>query len=215
MSPFFFRNFFRVIVCFSPVFAFLISRVKLGQKHVRMYFIVSEVFLAGLAIFLLFNGLDWLQPTVDLVIYMVFMMLFLALFTSKLGLSHFNSAVAVSILLTFVVTEAWEFAVVVYAYLGLFGRTVIPIFHPLDHIYVILCFYLALKISGFRFSKVNITLLLTGILSSFLFFPPFDIIPFQEGVGVYNPQFLVLRTITFLAFAVAFYFWSDKKLLNE
>lgn len=193
------------------MFAILINRVRLDGKHGRMCFAVSELLCATLTVFLLLDGLHWLYPTWDLGIYVVFMMLHLAIFTSKFGSKQFNRALAVSLLLTFVLTEAWEFGVNVYAYLGLFGRSVIPIIHPLNHIYVILCFFLAVKISGFRFTKVNITLLLIGILSSFLFFPPFDIIPCKIGVGMYNPQFLILRTITFLSFASAFYFWSDKK----
>lgn len=210
MSVFFMRNFFRFLVCFSPVFAILVSRVKWDGKHGYRYFAVSELLFVSVAVFLLLNGLDWLYPTFDLGIYVVFMMFFLALFTRKFGSQRFNRALAVSLLLTFVVTEAWEFAVVMYAYLGLFGRTIIPIFHPLDHLYVILCFFLAVKISGVRFTKGNIVLLLIGILSSFLFFPPFDVIPCKIGEGVYNEQFLILRTITFLSFASVFYFWSDR-----
>lgn len=211
MSSFFLRNFFQILVCFSPAFAILINRLKINEKYAPIFFVISELSFIGFSIFLLLNGLQWLLPTIDLVLYMIFMMIYLAIFTSKFGLNNFNRALAVSLLLTFVVTEAWEFAVVVYAYLGLFGRTVIPIFHPLDHIYVILCFFFAVKISNLRFTKKNITILLIGILSSFLFFPPFDIIPFKSGVGVYNEQFLILRTITFLSFASAFLFWSDKR----
>jgi len=203
-SSFFYRNFFKFIVCFSPVFAVLVSRVKLD----RTYFVVSELLLASVTVFLFLDGIQW-YPSFDLTVYMLFMMFNLAIFTFKFGQERFSHAVAVSLLLTFIITEAWEFAVVVYAYLGLFGNTMVPIIHPLNHIYVIVCFYFAVKISGFHFTKTNITILLLTLLCSFLFFPPLDVIPCK--MGQYNEQFNILRTITFASFAATFYFWSENK----
>lgn len=203
MPSFLLQNLFKLMVGFSPMFAMFVSRVKLDRK----YFVVSELLFAAVTAFLFFDGLHWIPPF-DLCIYQVFMMLNLAIFTFKFGREGFSRALAVSLLLTFIITEVWEFAAFVYGYLGWGGHSSLPILHPLNHIYVLVCFLLATKISGLRFTKLNVTILVTALLCSFLFFEPTAIFPIVSRG--YNPQFFLMRTIAFSTFASVFYVWSGR-----
>ena len=200
----FYLTFFKFMVCFSPVFALLVSRLKMDRK----YFVISQLFCGVLTVFFFFDGLHWI-PSFNLSIYMVFMMLNLVIFNLKFGSDQFSRTLAISLFLTFLTTEVWEFAPFVYGYLGLFGNFILPFTHPLDHIYVILCFCLAVKLASLRLTKVNVAILIGMLLCSFLFFGPTAIFPVQYHG--YNPQFYIMRAITFASFATVFYFWSDTK----
>lgn len=193
--------FFKILVCFSPIYGLLLSYVEINGKK---WFILSEIVALIATIFLFFGGLGWYPPHA-LALYSVFMMLNLAILTHRFGFNNFNKALAVSLILSFITTEVWEFAVFVYGYLFIYGNSVIPIIHLMNHTYVVFSFYLAAKISNLRLTKVNVAILITMLLSSFLFFEPIELIPESQE------NFNILRTITFLSFASVFYFWSEKK----
>lgn len=169
----------------------------------RKWFILSEILSLIVTIFLFLGGLGWYPPHA-LALYSVFMMLNLAIFTYKFGYEQFGRALGVSLILSFITTEVWEFPVFVYGYLFIFGNSVLPMIHLLDHTYVIFSFYLAAKISNLYLTKTNMMILTTMLLSSFLFFEPIELIPESQE------HFNILRFITFASFAVVFYFWGDK-----
>ena len=192
MNPMFMLNLFKVFSSFSPIFALLILGLPLSSKK---WFISVQAFFISVTVFLFLDGLKWINPLI-LGFYTLYIVGFNLIFTYRFKIKNFPKAFALSLMLSFLITEIHELPNFLFAYLGLFGHFLHPI-HIFCHIYLLVVGYLAIKVAGLRVTKGGIMVFVVGLVCTFALYPIIGVYPVLE------------RMLWFPFFAVIFYFWSE------
>lgn len=204
----FVRNFVTFISGVSPILALLMinSRFLNGAKRIVALHIGLVCFALYVAFF--FPNVDSLTVPSVLVLYPLFVIGFNLLFLGWFGISHFSRSFAVSIMLSFVITEMHELPAIIFGYFSLPPLTPEVVFLSFAPIYALIIACIAFK--TFRISPDPPLLLLLAVTIAVLFafyfrFPLIDInaIPVMAAY--------IKRIFCFVILASIFMFWGDPR----
>lgn len=152
-----FYNLYKFAVGCLPVLGLMINKIKLNGWE---WFAASELVILGLTLTNWFFGE---KDRLLITFYGGFMAIFLLLITLKLGHHHFNQALSITLLLSYVLTEYWEIPVFFCGFLGLFGKT----YHgPVNQIYLLVTIILLLQVSKLKINTTNLLYFLTPLSMS-------------------------------------------------
>lgn len=191
---------------FMPVWALLLARIKLTG---RRWFFFTEVNLMASAIlsYLYFSHWRWARwAHIVWFMYAVEVAMLLLLFTRKFGHDFFGRNLGLSLLIVYVLSEAHEWIGFVFAdYLHLYQDLYVvvaggvPLYQRiLSNIYVILSFYLAIKMANIKWNwKIASLFSLTMLI-------PLPFLLFQGWHGLH----IWKRFIMFLLWAAIFYVYA-------
>jgi len=200
-------NLFSVFGGLSPVLALLLARLPFlnGKK----WFLASQVCFAALIVYMsvFFPIIKGETLPIILVLYSIFLFAFNIIFYRRFGTKNFSKSLALSIMLTFVLTEMQEIPVFFVGYSSLkFLESPYTLFCALAPIYPLVVWFLASKIAQLHLSKVGFLFLFVGI--SFLF--PLYLLQPQLDLSL-NPSPLAFakRFWCFFLLATTFWRWSE------
>ena len=163
----------------TPVWGFILWQKKIAGKK---YFVLTIImFLVG-SVFTSFNFLGnydmdyWLSGG-RIPRYLNFYFFGGAAYLILLGplyhWRHFNKALAVSLWLLFVAAEFWEIPIFVHDFLRK-PPDVTWWMSQVRRVYAVAAFVLMVKLSGFKFNKVNLALLVIGVAIIFGLLPEYS-----------------------------------------
>lgn len=180
-----------ILVGAMPIVAVLLSRVKLNGWH---WLVATELGLAG--------GLSfyWVYGRMDkrlIIFYGLFIMLYLALMTWRLGHVQFSRAVSITLLLGYVLTEYWEIPNFIAGYLGFFEKNYVS---WTNQAYLLVVIYLLLQFTRIRLTSTNLLYFLIPLSYSSLVLINFPS-PVHAGGSWYVSRilcFIFLGSVTLL-----------------
>ena len=176
-------NFFVVFSSFSPVFAYLISRMKFLDGNRRGYFLFISSLLLFIVILLLFypatymsQGVSKVATPVNALILYPFSIILSSLILKINFKKEYSKIIALSLLLGFLLTELHELPAFIQEYvnIGIANYHTYP-YHYLSHIATATFFMLAIKIGELKIRKHHIILFLLvfGVTYSFYIIDPY------------------------------------------
>jgi len=164
-------NVFRQLIIFFgftliPYWSLIIWNLKLNGKK---YFVLTVIPTLTFTVYRALNNMWFPIISSWLHLYSLFLVFYLVLFTEKYGFKQFNKAFAVSVFTVYLASEIWEIPVFL-PYLLRFP-TVFNWLHPA---YLIISFYLFIKITRFTWNKLSIGLVaLIPLINYWLLNNPF------------------------------------------
>lgn len=176
-------NFFVVFSSFSPVFAYLISKMKFLDGNRRGYFFFISSLLLSIFFLLFFYPATYISqgvskfatPVNTLILYplsVIFSSLILKINFKK----EYSKIIALSLILGFLLTELHEIPAFIQEYvnIGIANYHTYP-YHFLSHIATVSFFVLAVKIGELKIRKHHIILFLLvfGLTYSFYIIDPY------------------------------------------
>lgn len=192
----------------APIFALLIDRLPLRG---RRWFIGTEVALAGLAVIVLLGPpiVEDVQGAI-LCLYPVFVMLFLWVFTDLCGYQRFSRALALSLMLGFLITELHELPGFIKLYLHQFDKVLaqphyLVWFTPLNHIYSVIVAFLAARMARLKAGAWGPAAL--GFMGLWFFYPFYHFAIYVGPARFFLMAFLC-RLFTFFIVLVVFAVWG-------
>ena len=127
--------------------------------------------------------------------YGAFMLVAATLLSKKTEFLQVNWALGITLLLTFIVSEWWEWGTFIYGHLGLFGK---EYFGSIEQIYVIVIFFVLVMYSRVQWSRFKITLLLIPIVVSLLVIAAYPSEIYSKNV------WFIPRIVTYLCLGYVF-----------
>jgi len=205
LNSVFIRNMFTVFSSFSPIFAILIEHLPFLNR--KRWFISVQTFFVAMTIYVLtlFPALEGKTLSNVLVLYPIFVVAFNFLFLLRFGLKKFSKGLALSLMLTFVLTEMHEIPAFVSSYLKLTFLQPNQLVQSIAPIYMVVVGYLAAKTAKLQVSKSSVLVLVFGVS---LLFPLYFFYPRLDFST--NPGFLSFakRVYCFLLLTLIFWRWS-------
>ena len=199
---------YNLLICayyFIPVWGYVAWTFKVNG---RKWVVSTEILLAIFALIFFLHPLRISKISSWIPIYMLFLMLYVEMFTAKMG--NFAKGLAVSLWTIFVAADYWELPVFTYDFVGL----VIPplrnhysnwllnftwnqwYYSHIHRLYVIVSFVLFVWLAHFRFNRRNLGLLAIGTLVSFYVLYPYWRVPYID---------IIARAVTLAYFGVVVY----------
>lgn len=200
-DPLFLRNFLVILSGFSPLVALAVASVK-QFNSVKVAFLVQSA-LFGFFLYVLFF-LPYLHsktfPAV-LSLYPLFLFLFNLVLLWKFKAEVFSKILAVSMMLTFVLTEFHELPTFACSYLRLEFLDPGRLIYFLSPLYALVVFILAARLFKLSFSARSKILLLLSVLGVFVFY---WINPLIDINGIPSALVYIKRIYCFAVLVFAF-----------
>jgi len=218
-------NLFVVFSSFTPIFAYLVSKMSFldGNVKVKVGFVTSLTGLMVLIIFFYPMNLQVMNTPLNTVLLYPFSILLLFIILSVNYTKNYSRSIAVSLILGFLLTELHELPAFIQEYvnIGILHIHTHP-FHYLTHITTGIYFVLALKIGHVKLSWWHIVLFILVLLGSYGFYlcdPYLDFIydPVSGRVGFSGENYMN-RLIWFCWIAYTFlngYVNVEKRVIDR
>ena len=202
----FIRNFVTFLSGFVPVLAIFIAKCD-QLNHKKIILIVQVAFiLFTIYVALLFPYVLSLTVSSILFLYPLFVVGFNMIFLSKFGVSKFSKIFAVSLMLSFVITELHELPLMIMRYSAFDFTNSLTVFLQLSPLYALLIAWLAAQTFKLKASR---NVLLSIILGVLVLFPLYLIFPNLDTSTIPLPAAYLKRVYCFALLALIFRKWSD------
>ena len=202
----FIRNFVTILSGFVPILAIFIARCE-QLNHKKFILFVQIVFIL-FTFYVAFFFPYVLSKTFSsvLFLYPLFIVGFNMVFLSKFGVSKFSKIFAVSLMLSFVITELHELPTMIIRYFSFDFTNSLTIFLQLSPIYALVITWLAAQTFKLKASR---NVLFSVILGVSVLFPLYLIFPSLDTSAIPLPAAYLKRIYCFALLAFIFRKWSD------
>ena len=202
----FIRNFVTILSGFVPILAILIAKCE-QLNHKKFILFVQIVFML-FTFYIAFFFPYVLSKTFSsvLLLYPLFIVGFNMIFLAKFGVSKFSKIFAVSLILSFVITELHELPNMIIRYFSFDFTDSLTIFLQLSPIYALVVAWLAAQTFKLKASK---NILLSIILGVLVLFPLYIIFPSLDTSAIPSLAAYLKRIYCFALLAFIFRKWGD------
>ena len=164
------RNFFVILSSLAPLVAFFVASVKQFDSARVAFLVESALFGSFLGIYFWLPYVPSKTVPAVLSLYPLFMFLFNLVLLIKFKPRVFSKILAVSLMLSFVLTEFHELPAFVYSYLSLDFLDPGKLIYALSPLYALVVFWLAARIFNLSLSIKEKAVLMFYVLGIWVFY---------------------------------------------
>lgn len=202
----FIRNFVTILSGFVPILAILIAKCDQLNHKKAILFVQAAFIVFTFYVALLFPYVLSLTFSSVLFLYPLFVVGFNMIFLSKFGVLKFSKIFAVSLMLSFVITELHELPLMVMRYFSFDFTDSLTIFLQLSPLYALVVAWLAAQTFKLKASRNVLFSIMLGVL---VLFPLYIVFPSLDTSTIPLPVAYLKRIYCFGLLAFIFRKWSD------